>query len=243
MYNVEDIISDSEDEITTFLEPFEQKGHINGLASIIRGETTLKDSSSAADEENEDIIGSEELYFHMTQMQAIHESVTDLEKESELQKKSILSLRSLRCDSSDQIDDYEAPEPARKRGRRKATPGGKTRKKNQSMSNLVREVFESDKSKYFIAKQSRIDEFCSRPNNSNTSRTLQNRRFEQLGEKQLLSSDDWLKILQSIRINFPQSSCITNIDTHERIEYRTLWDEASSNVTLNNEEIKVLYNK
>jgi len=243
MHNVEDEISDSEDDITTFLEPVYRRHVENRPGSEIQEPTLFDDMHSTANEEKQEMADSEEVYFHMTQMQSIHESVTELEKECALQKKSMLSLRSLRCDSVEEIEKYQVSEPPKKRSKRRMTTESKTRKKNQSMSDHVREVFESDRSKYFIAKQSRIDEFCARSQNTSMSRTLQNRRLEQPREKQLLSSSDWLHVLRSLKINFPNVQCVSGAPPNGSFTYRTLWDEACANVTLNHEELKILYNK
>ncbi|KAI5957972.1 SLX4 [Candida theae] len=243
MHNVEDIISDSEDDITTFCKPFKPEAISNGLDT--EGHV-VKDSAVCAKDEDDETEESEEVYFHMTQMQSIHESVTGLEKENDLQKKSILLLRSLQCDSHDQIDEDNAPNPpVKKRGKRKLATGVRGGRKNQSMSSSVREVFESDKSRYFIAKQSRIDEFCARSKNNNLSRTLQHRRLEQLSGKQTLSSTDWQEILNVIRIQFPRTKLqlSSEIQTEESFECKSLWDEAGSNIMLNDEEINILYNR
>ena len=243
MHNVEDVISDSEDEFTIFLKPIKQNRFSEDSRHITEDRSHVIDPTLAAQDDNEEASDSEEVYFNMTQMQSIHESVTALEKETEIQKRSIMSLRSLRCDSFEPTEEYKVLEPVKKRGKKRQTTGTKSRKKNQSMSDLVREVFESDKSKYFIAKQSRIDEYCARSKNNSMSRTLQNRRSEYFGEKQLLTPTDWLEILQSLKICFPRTQCCPEIQAQESTEYRTIWDEASSNVILNKEEMNILYNK
>ncbi|KAI5950416.1 hypothetical protein CANMA_005344 [Candida margitis] len=244
MHHNEDVISDSEDEITTFLEPFQPNRYQSSLQNLTKQEIEYNALATASGEDSGGVTDSDNVYFHMTQMQSIHESVIESERESQLQKKSILSLRSLRCSSSERMEEEcKAPDPPKKKNKRKTTTGAKSKKKNQSMSHSVREVFESDKSKYFIAKQSRIDEFCARSKANNSSRSLQNRRLEQAGEKQLLSSTDWLRLLHSIKISFPRTRCLSEIQTNEDTQYRSLWDEASSNVQLDNEEMKILYNK
>ncbi|KAI3406826.2 SLX4 [Candida oxycetoniae] len=207
-----------------------------------------------SDSEDQDEV-EKSYYFHSTQMQSIHETVLETEKIQQMQRKSISTLESLSY-TGEMNDSKRVTSPVniKKKGTRKAirkastVPKEQKKRKNQSMSKSVREMFDSDKSKYFFAKQSKIDQFCARTKTQGAF-CMQKFRLRPLSSSSLtnntlFTSIEWYHALRSIKLKFQKTHEIIDVQYENNDSSCTrLWDKASASVVLSSDETKWLYDK
>ncbi|KAG7664444.1 RLF2 [[Candida] subhashii] len=202
----------------------------------------------------------ESLYFHSTQMQSRHEDLLELEQQEQHSKQSVSRLNLFRNETT-QIRSIPTKVETRKRkslGAVKSTTKRK-KKKNQSMSSIVRDQFTENKLSYFSGDQSKIDAFLKKlnkvedlnqlNNNDNTASNTNN-------TSKLFSESEWNYILKSIKLKFPDLppsnkmtlKAITRRIHHyenslQREQNESIWSQACSHpeTGLSSDDIKWLY--
>ncbi|CAK9435726.1 uncharacterized protein LODBEIA_P04420 [Lodderomyces beijingensis] len=128
------------------------------------------------------------------------------------------------------------------------------------MSTSVREIFDTDKTRYFMSKQSKIDQFCARSkdrdgvscsgNGSGGGVRLQQVRLRNSNiscptsdpRRVLFTREEWRAALRGLKLAFPVSLtwCQSNEDESSGC---LLWDKAGESMILSHEESIELYNR
>ncbi|KAI5951943.1 hypothetical protein KGF54_005018 [Candida jiufengensis] len=208
--------------------------------------------------ENEEDDG---VFFNCTQMQSAHETVMEEERILNKQAKSIMSIMSFKF-----VEEPEVPKlngtkknkssSVQKPSRLKAQKPTINKKKNQSMSKNVRDLYNGSENGFrevmVEQQQTRIDEFVGNKVNG----TLKYKKMEQLRtDRILMNASEWYSFSKSIKVKFPKTlfqdkleideieDSEDEINSDDEIDMCRLWNESKSDLHLSMEELKHLYNK